>query len=62
MYTELDIDPGGLTIDVLEEGFGHEQSESGVNEMVSKAFDRFADAGVTVEEVLVSMHLDGRVI
>lgn len=55
----LTDDPDGLTIGVLEEGFGHEESESGVDATVRDALDRFADAGATVTDVSIPMHLDG---
>ncbi|MFO7927813.1 amidase [Natronomonas sp.] len=56
---ETDPDPADLTVGVLEEGFGHEQSESGVDETVRGALDSLADAGAEVREVSVPMHLDG---
>ncbi|QHS15811.1 amidase [haloarchaeon 3A1-DGR] len=54
-----DPDPSDLTVGVLEEGFGHEQSEPGVDGTVEEALDDLADAGATVTEVSVPMHLDG---
>ncbi|WP_423746995.1 amidase (plasmid) [Haladaptatus sp. SPP-AMP-3] len=59
-YTNaLTNDPEDLTIGVVEEGFGHEQSESGVDEMVRDALDHFADAGAEVTDVSIPMHRDG---
>jgi amidase len=55
----LDGDPSDVTVGVVTEGFGHEESEPGVDETVRTALDRFADAGATVTEVSVPMHLDG---
>ena len=52
-------DPADVTVGVVTEGFGHEASEQGVDEGVRGALDRFADAGATVTEVSVPMHLDG---
>ena len=62
-YTDaLDVDPSELAIGVLEEGFGREESEAGVDETVAEALDAFADAGADVVEVSVPMHLDGEAI
>lgn len=55
----LGADPAELTVAVLQEGFGHEASEEGVDETVRAALDDFEAAGATVEEVSVPMHLDG---
>jgi len=49
-------------VGVLEEGFGHDASEAGVDRAVREALDRFADAGATVTEVSVPMHRDGLAI
>jgi amidase len=49
----------GLTVGVLEEGFGHETSEPGVDETVGDALDHLVDAGAEVVDVSVPMHLDG---
>jgi amidase len=48
-----------LTIGVLEQGFGHEESEPGVDETVRNALDAFAEAGAEVTEISIPMHLDG---
>lgn len=62
-YTEaLDANPADLTIGVLEEGFGHDESEAGVDDTVAEALDTFADAGAELREVSVPMHRDGLVI
>jgi amidase len=55
----LDAEPGGLTVGVLAEGFGHEESEPGVDETVHDALEAFESAGADVTEVSVPMHLDG---
>ncbi len=48
-----------VTVGVVTEGFGHEESEPGVDETVREALDAFEAAGATVEEVSIPMHLDG---
>lgn len=48
-----------VTVGVLEQGFGHERSEEGVDSTVRDALDAFADAGADVTSVSVPMHLDG---
>ena len=59
-YTEaLGTDPADLTIGILEEGFGHDESETGVEETVDDALEAFADAGADCHEVSVPMHRDG---
>jgi amidase len=59
-YVEaLSDDPSDLTVGVLEEGFGHEQSEQGVDETVRDALNDFETMGAEVTEVSVPMHLDG---
>ncbi|WP_144926224.1 amidase [Halorubrum salsamenti] len=55
-------DADGLTIGVLTEGFGHEESDPGVDETVREALDALDDAGATVTEVSVPMHRDGLAI
>ncbi len=55
----LDGDPGEVTVGVVAEGFGHEESEAGVDETVQEALDAFESEGATVEEVSVPMHADG---
>lgn len=57
--TALTDDPAELTIGVLEEGFGHEESEPGVDATVRDALDHFADAGAEITDVSIPMHLDG---
>lgn len=62
-YTEiLDADPANLTIGVLEEGFGHDESEAGVDETVDEALKAFADVGADLRQVSVPMHRDGLAI
>lgn len=59
-YTDaLGADPEEITVGVLEEGFGHEESEPGVDETVRDALDAFEAVGAEVTEVSVPMHLDG---
>lgn len=59
-YTDaLDESPQEVTVGVVKEGFGHEQSEPGVDETVREAIDHFADAGAEVTDVSIPMHLDG---
>ena len=48
-----------LTIGVVEEGFGHEQSEPGVDEAVRDALEELAAAGAEMRDVSIPMHLDG---
>jgi len=58
-YTDaLDDGVNGLTVGVLEEGFGHDASEAAVDEAVRAATDRLADLGASVESVSVPEHAD----
>lgn len=57
--TGLTVDPADVTIGVLEEGFGHEASERGVDDTVRDAMDAFESQGASVRSVSVPMHLDG---
>lgn len=62
-YTEiLNTDPANLTIGVLEEGFGHDESEAGVDETVDEALKAFADVGADLRQISVPMHRDGLAI
>jgi len=62
-YTEaLDAGAKGLRIGVLEEGFGHPNSEGDVDAKVRAAARRFAGLGATVEQVSVPMHMLGHPI
>jgi len=54
--------PSELSVGVLAEGFGHEESEDGVDDAVHDALAAFEDAGAEVTEVSVPMHLDGPAI
>jgi len=54
--------PSELSVGVLAEGFGHEESEDGVDDAVHDALAALEDAGAGVTEVSVPMHLDGPVI
>lgn len=58
----LAADPGDITVGVLTEGFGHEQSEAGVDDTVREALAAFESAGADVREVSVPMHFDGLAI
>ena len=59
-YTDsLDGSAADITVGVLEQGFGHEQSEAGVDSTVRDALNSFEAAGADVEEVSIPMHLDG---
>lgn len=59
-YTEfLTGSAEDITVGVLEEGFGHEESEPGVDSTVREALASFESAGADVEEVSIPMHLDG---
>lgn len=53
---------GDLTIGVLEDGFGREESEPDIDETVAAALDTLADAGATVRSQPVSWHRDGGAI
>ncbi len=55
----LDADPGEVTVGVVSEGFGLEESEPGVDAAVRDAIDAFEAEGATVEEVSIPMHADG---
>ena len=54
--------PSELSVGVLAEGFGHEESEDGVDDAVHDALAALEDAGAGVTEVSVPMHLDGPAI
>jgi amidase len=58
-YSDALDDSPDVTIGVVEEGFGHDRSEEGVDSTVRDALDAFADAGAEVRSVSVPMHLDG---
>jgi amidase len=52
----------GLRIGVVNEGFGHANSESDVDASVRQAADQLAKLGATVEHISIPMHLDGPAI
>jgi len=52
-------DPDEVTVGVLAEGFGHEESEEGVDAAVREALGEFERAGAELRELSVPMHLDG---
>ena len=49
----------GLRIAVVEEGFGHSQSQSQVDAIVREAAERFKGFNATVDTVSIPMHRDG---
>ncbi|KYH25910.1 amidase [Halalkalicoccus paucihalophilus] len=63
-YTELldESTPEALTVGVLEEGFGHDESDPDVDETVRDALDTLAETGTAIEDVSIPMHLDGLAI
>ncbi|ELY41917.1 amidase [Natronorubrum tibetense] len=58
----LSEDPSDVTVGVVEEGFGHAVSEPAADDAVRDALTEFEDAGATVTEVSVPMHVDGLTI
>jgi amidase len=52
----------GMRIAVVEEGFGHPQSQAAVDDLVREAADRFRGLGATVETVSIPMHKLGQAI
>ncbi|HET7324690.1 MAG TPA: amidase [Halococcus sp.] len=54
--------PSDVTVGVVEEGFGHEVSEPGVDETVHDALGAFENTGAEVTEVSIPMHTDGLAI
>lgn len=57
-YTEaLTGDAGGMTIGVLKEGFGHDNSEADVDDCVRAAAARYESLGATVKEISIPLHL-----
>jgi len=57
---ETDLDE--LTVGVVEEGFGREESEQAVDGRVREGLAELEAAGATVEEVSIPYHLDGEAI
>ena len=53
---------GGLKVGVVQEGFGHAQSEADVDSKVRAAADRLRDLGATVDDISVEMHKLGQAI
>jgi amidase len=51
-----------MRIAVVEEGFGHPQSQGAVDELVREAADRFRGLGAAVETVSIPMHRLGQAI
>jgi amidase len=58
----LGLGAKGLRIAVVEEGFGHPQSQAGSDALVSAAAERFKGLGATVETVSIPMHRLGPAI
>lgn len=58
----LDADPEGLTVGVVEEGFGRPESDESVDRTVREALDAFAEAGAEVGSVSVPWHEDGSAV
>ncbi|HIF09391.1 MAG TPA: amidase [Sneathiellales bacterium] len=59
-YTKaLTGDAKGLRIGVVKEGFGTPVSEADVDNMVREAAYRLVDAGATVEDVSIPLHVNG---
>lgn len=52
----------GLRIGVVEEGFGHPQSQPKVDQLVRNAAERFKALGATVENVSIPLHRAGPAI
>lgn len=62
-YTEaLETDPAALTVGVVDEGFGREESDDAVDATVRDALDAFAGAGATLESVSIPWHTDGSAV
>ncbi len=55
----LEVGVKGLRIGVLNEGFGHPNSEPDVDARVRDAARRFAKLGATVVDISVPMHMQG---
>ncbi len=49
----------GMKIGVVEEGFGHPESDDAVDEKVRAAVQRFKELGAEVETISIPMHRDG---
>jgi amidase len=56
---DLDKGAAGLRIAVVREGFGRPESEEVTDAKVRDAIDRLREAGASVSEVSIPMHLDG---
>ena len=62
-YTQaLGRGAGGMRIGVVQEGFGLDSSEPGVDARVRAAAGRFRAMGATVEDISIPMHSDGLAI
>lgn len=55
-------DPAELTVGVVPQGFGREESDDATDETVQAALDALADSGMTVRETPIEMHRDGGAI
>jgi amidase len=56
--TDLDADPEGLSVGVLEEGFTRPEAEDAVNDSVRDGLAALEAAGATVESVSLPVHDD----
>jgi amidase len=54
--------PRGLRVGVMQQGFGHPESDPAVDAMVRQAAERMATLGVNVSQISVPMHYDGPAI
>ena len=55
----LDQGAAGLRLGIVSEGFGHENSDPGVDDAVRSAIGALEGAGLTAEEVSIPWHLHG---
>lgn len=62
-YVAALAEPGsGLRVGVLTEGFGRQESESGVDDLVHAAVATLRGAGLVAEEVSIPWHIDGMAV
>jgi amidase len=55
----LGQNPRGLRVGVMQQGFGHPESDPAVDTMVRRAAERMTALGVDISETSVPMHRDG---
>jgi amidase len=58
-HDALGLGAAGLRIGIVTEGFGHENSDPGVNESVRSAVATLVGAGLEAEDVSIPWHLHG---